>query len=111
MGVMQNSSYVRKHLTPAERKKILHSYQRSHLTQKEFSEQAGIGVSTLATWLRKARERKAEGPCLVAVPNLLPPTPAAPAYRLQWPGGLSLEIRAGFSGPELSELLQVLQLL
>ena len=32
----------------------------------------------------------------MAVPNLLSAAPAAPAYRLQWPGGLSLEVRAGF---------------
>lgn len=109
--MMQKSSYVRKHLTPAQREKILHSYQRSHLTQKEFAEQAGIGVSTLSAWLRKAPQSKTERPAFVAVPNLLAPAPALPAYRLQWPGGLSLELRAGFSSGEIAELLQVLGLL
>ncbi len=105
---MQNLSAVRKHSTPAQRKKLLQSYQQSQLTQKEFAAQAGIGVSTLAAWLRKAVVHKEGGPKFVAVPNLFPAGPAAPAYRLQWPGGLSLEIRPGFSSGELASLLQLL---
>jgi transposase-like protein len=108
---MQNSSRAHKHSTPADREKTLQSYERSQLTQKEFAAQAGIGVSTLAAWLRKARDNKGRRPSFVAVPNLLPSVPTAPAYRLQWPGGLSLEIRAGFSSGELADLLQVLQVL
>jgi transcriptional regulator with XRE-family HTH domain len=106
---MQNSSRTHKHSTPAEREKILQSYGQSQLTQKEFADQAGIGVSTLAAWRRKARESKGRRPSFVAVPNLLPSVPAGPAYRLQWPNGVSLEIRAGFLSEELADLLQVLQ--
>jgi transposase-like protein len=107
---MQNSSRTRKPSTPAGREEILQSYEQSQLTQKEFAEQAGIGVSTLAAWRRNAREGKGRRPSFVAVPNLLASVPAAPAYRLQWPNGLSLEIRAGFLAGELADLLQVLQL-
>jgi hypothetical protein len=79
------------------------------LTQREFAGQAGLSVSTLQAWLRKAPASLPEdGPAFVAVPNLLPAPPAAPAYRLQWPGGLSLEIGSGFSAPELGALLQLL---
>jgi hypothetical protein len=42
------------------------------------------------------------------VPNLLAAGPPAPAYRLHWPGGLSLELRAGFAADELAALLQLL---
>jgi transposase-like protein len=105
---MQNSSHARKHSTPAQREKILQSYQRSQLTQKEFAAQAGIGVSTLAAWLRKAAAKKEGGSSFVAVPNLLPAPPSGPAYRLQWPGGLTLEIRRGFASGELASLLQLL---
>ncbi len=108
---MQNSPAVRKHSTPAQREKILQSYHRSQLTQQEFAAQAGISVSTLAAWLRKAVVHKEGGPKFVAVPNVFPALPAAPAYRLQWPGGLSLEIRPGFSPGELASLLQLLQAL
>jgi transposase-like protein len=105
---MQNSSRVRKHSTPAQREKILQAYGRSQLPQKEFAVQAGIGVSTLAAWRRKAVVRKEGGSSFVAVPNLLSAAPAAPAYRLHWPGGLSLEVRSGFSAQELGALLQLL---
>ena len=105
---MQNSLPVRKHPTPAQREKILRAYQRSHLTQKEFARQAGIGVSTLAAWRRKAAVKGEDRPSFVAVPNLLSAAPAPPAYRLQWPGGLSLEVGSGFSTGELAALLQLL---
>jgi transposase-like protein len=105
---MQNSLPVRKHSTPAQREKILQAYQRSQLTQKEFAREAGIGVSTLAAWRRKAAVKGQDRPSFVAVPNLLPVAPASPAYRLQWPGGLSLEVRSGFSTGELAALLQLL---
>jgi transcriptional regulator with XRE-family HTH domain len=105
---MQNSSLVRKHSTPAQREKILQTYQRSQLSQKEFAAQAGIGLSTLAAWLRKATVKKEGCSSFVAVPNLLAAPPAGPAYRLQWPGGLSLEVRSGFASGELASLLQLL---
>ena len=105
---MQDSSHVRKHSTAAQREKILQAYGRSQLPQKEFAAQAGIGVSTLAAWLRKAAVKKEGGSSFVAVPNLLSASPAAPAYRLQWPGGLSLDVRSGFSSQELGALLQLL---
>ena len=108
---MQNSSAIRNHSTPAQREKILQSYHRSQLTQKEFAAQAGIGVSTLAAWLRKAAVNEDGGAQFVAVPNVFPALPSAPAYRLQWPGGLSLEIRAGFASGELASLLQLIQTL
>jgi hypothetical protein len=74
----------------------------------EFAAHAGIGVSTLAAWLRKAAVKKEGGFSFVAMPNLLSAAPVAPAYRLQWPGGLSLEVRSGFSAQELGALLQLL---
>ena len=78
------------------------------MTQKEFATQAGVCVSTLQAWLRKRPAcATAAGPAFVAVPNLLS-APSAPAYRLQWSGGLSLEVRSGFSAPELAALLQLL---
>lgn len=109
---MQNSSFVRKHLTPAQREKILQSYRRSQLTQREFAAHAGIGVSTLLSWLRRKEAGTApDSSTFVSVPNLLSAAPAAPAYRLQLPGGLSLEVRSGFSSGELAALLQLLQTL
>jgi hypothetical protein len=108
MGAMQNSSPVRKHSTPAQREKILQAYQRSQLTQKEFAREVGIGVSTLAAWLRKGAVKGGDGSSFVAVPNLLPALSTGPSFCLQWPGRLSLEIHPGFSSAELAALLQLL---
>jgi len=106
---MQNSSPVRKHSTSAQREKILQAYARSQWPQKEFAAQAGIGVSTLAAWLRQAAVKKEGGSSFVAMPNMLPVPPAGPAFRLQWPGGPNLEVRPGFSSWELAFLLQLLR--
>jgi transposase-like protein len=105
---MQNSSRARKHWTAEEREKLLHSFRRSSLTHKKFALHSGVSVSTLYAWLRKETVKKESGRSVfVPVPNLLSPVPAAPAYRLQWPDGLSLEVRAGFSSEELAVLLQL----
>jgi transposase-like protein len=109
MVAMQNSSSIRKHLTPQQREKILRDHQTSGLTGKEFARQSGVAVSTLYAWRRKAATgRPASGVAFVAVPNLLSEVPAAPAYRLHWRSGLSLEVRTGFFVPELAALLQLL---
>ena len=68
-----------------------------------------MGVSTLHAWRRQATEPNSEGGAtFVAVPNLLPAVPPAPTYRLEWPGGLRLEVSAGFAAAELAALLQLL---
>jgi transposase-like protein len=106
---MPNSTLVRKHRTAAQRQSILQDYQRSQRTQKEFAAQAGLSVSTLQAWLRRApADPPASGSVFVAVPNLLSAAPSASAYRLQWPSGLSLEVRSGFSAQELEALLELL---
>jgi hypothetical protein len=109
---MQTTSSIRKRLTLAQREELLSAYRRSDLTQREFARQQSIGLSTLQNWLRQtARQRQATAPAVqtfLPVPNLLSATPCPPAYRLQWPGGLTLEVRAGFVAPELAALLELL---
>jgi transposase-like protein len=106
---MQRLSRVRKHLTSVQREKILERYLGSSLTQKQFAAQVGIGVSTLHAWLRQASGgRNGGGSGFLPAPNLFSGARPAPAYRVEWPGGLSLEVRAGFAGKELAALLAVL---
>jgi transposase-like protein len=103
---MEHSSRPRKHWNAQERENLLQSFRHNSLTHKKFARRAG--VSTLYAWLRKRPVKKEPGrSAFVAVPNLLSAVPAAPAYRLQWPDGLSLEVRAGFSSEELAVLLQL----
>ena len=106
---MPHSLPRRKHMTPAQREKILRAWRASTLPDQAFAAQAGVGVSTLHAWRRRVAARPAglRTP-FVAVPNLLAAGPPALAYRLQWPGGLSLELRAGFAADELAALLQLL---
>ena len=86
------------------------AYRRSQLTQKAFAAQAGIGYSTLTFWIRKAATVKKSGQAaFVPVPNLFSPAAAAPAYRLQFPRGLVVDVAAGFQSAELGALLQLVQ--
>ena len=106
---MPNSLPRREHRTPAQREQILRAWRASALPDQAFAAQAGVGVSTRHAWRRRAAARPPDPrPAFVAVPNLLAAGPPAPAYRLHWPGGLSLELRAGFAVDELAVLLQLL---
>src|SRR5258708_37676714 len=68
-----------------------------------------IGAA-LTFWLRKAAMAKKSGQAaLVPVPNLFSRAAAAPAYRLQFPRGLVMEVARGFESAELDALLQLVQ--
>ena len=112
---MQQSTGVRRRHSPAQRNKVLAGYQRSELTQKQFARQAGIGHSTLTLWLRQqtTAAKKSTPAGFVPVPNLFSAVAvaAAPAYRLQFPRGVIVEVAAGFQSGELSALLQLVQTL
>jgi hypothetical protein len=99
----------RRHLTSAEREQILQDWRASPLTDREFAAQAGVGVSTLHAWRRRLAVRPPGRPAtFVAAPNLLAAAAPGPAYRLHWPGGLSLEVCSGFAPAELAAVLQLL---
>ena len=101
---------VRKHLTESQRQSILDSYRRSRLSQREFAAEAGIGVSTLQLWLRKAADRPStQSADFIQVPNLLAQAPSPAAYRLHLQGGIDLEVSSGFRPEELTCFLQVLR--
>ena len=110
---MQRPTHVRRHhRTPAQRNKILAAYQCSPLTQKEFAAQAGIGCSTLAAWRRQAAIAKPAGPPpFVPVPNLFPAAVPRPAYRIEFPQGVIVEVASGFQSEELGALLRGVQAL
>ena len=110
---MQQSTGVRRRYPSAQRDRILAGYQKSGLTQKEFARQAGLGHSTLTRWLREQTTAapKPDPAGFVPVPNLFTAVAgsAAPAYRLQFPRGVIVEVAAGFPSRELTTLLQVVQ--
>jgi hypothetical protein len=101
---------VRKRLTQAQRDKILTAHRRSQLSQREFANQAGISVSALQLWRRKAAAKPAtQAPTFVPVPNLLAQTSGPAVYRLHLGDGIDLEVRSGFRTEELAALLQLLR--
>jgi hypothetical protein len=100
----------RKRLTQAQRDRILQDYQQSELSQRKFAAQAGIGLTTLQLWLRKAASRApAPAPRFIEVPNLLGSAPAGSTYRVHLAGGMQLEVGSGFRPEELTTLLRVLR--
>ena len=106
---MPTTPTVRMRPTQAQREAILSTYRRSQLTQREFASQAGISVSALQLWLRKATPRpSSQTTAFVQVPNLLAQTSPA-VYRLHLDGGIDLEISSGFRPEELASLLQLLR--
>ena len=108
---MQSASTIRKRrLTPAQRAKLVSAYRRGRLSQREFARQAGLGLSTLQLWLRKAVPPSAESSAsFIQIPNVLAPPAAAGPYRLHLPGAVVLEIGAGFAAEELAGLLPLLR--
>ncbi len=107
---MPTTPTVRKRPTQAQRDKILSAYRRSGLTQREFANQAGISVSALQHWLRKATARPSTpATAFVQVPNLLAQTSGPAVYRLRLRGEIDLEVSSGFQTEELASLLQVLR--
>jgi transposase-like protein len=107
---MQRATRVRRRHPAAQKERILAAYEKSGLTQKEFAGQAGIGYSTLTLWLRKRVTVKPSGRTrFVPVPNLFSAAASAPAYRLQFPRGVLVEVAPGFQSEELSALLKVVQ--
>jgi len=105
---MKTITQPRKRWSPAQRAEILQACQASGLTQKEFVAQAGVGLSTLANWRRKAKADNGGGASFLALPNLFGAAGSPPTYRLQLPRGLSLEVRSGFDPEELGRWLDVL---
>ncbi len=108
-GMIKNRS-ARQHFTPAQREQIIQDYSQGQLSQKEFAAHAGIGVTTLQSWRRKAAgtQRTARRQFL-PVANLLGAAPARSTYRLHLAGGLQLEISSGFRPEELTTLLRVVR--
>ena len=74
---------ARQNFTPAQREQVIEDYHQAQLSQKEFAAQAGIGVTTLQSWLRKASSiGRAPRPRFLPVPNLVGAPPASSTYRL-----------------------------
>ena len=108
---MQAAWTRHKRSNKAERNRIIDEYRRSDLTQREFTDRAGLGLSTLQAWLRRAEADRSvsRSAQFVALPNLTTPASNPPTYRLKFADGKVLEIPADFDAEELARLVQLLQ--
>lgn len=105
---MNTSPGRRRRRTAAQRERILKVYRQSQLSQREFAARAGIGLSTLGLWLRKACTETAARGRFVEVPNPLSVVPATAAmYRLHLGGGVMVEVSPGFRCEEVAALVQL----
>jgi len=102
---MGTQAIVRRRFTAAERDAFATAYRKSGLTQRAFAAQAGISVASLSQWLRRAKRRE-ETPGFVELPRISSSVGAV-GYKLEFPGGLKLEIPRGFSAAEVEQLCRI----
>jgi hypothetical protein len=103
---------------------IVERYVASGLTQRAFCLREGVGLSTLALWLRRRRRglAKATGRRIgagklaaglvevaLASSGSLAAGPAAWTYEIDLGGELTLRLAGGFSSREVRELLGALR--
>ena len=108
---MRTYQFARKRFTQAQRSQLLQEYHRSELSQRSFAAQAGIGLTTLQLWLRKAATpAPVPGPKFIQIPNPLGSAPAAAwAYRVQLAGAMQVEVGSGVEPEQLATLLRLLR--
>jgi hypothetical protein len=114
----------RRRRTKVEAGVILGRYGKSGLTQRVFARKAGISVSTLQYWLRRAgsankdQPRKASNsvaaPAIallgVELAGALPlGARSAGAYEIEMSGGVCLRLPGGFADGEVRRLLALLK--
>lgn len=100
----------RRRFSPEERAALAAEYRQGDLTQREFAAQVGISVSCLGIWLRRAREESSR-PGFVELGPLLSTVAASPSYRVQFTGGLTLELSRGFVPEEVAQLCRLMRAL
>jgi transposase-like protein len=114
----------RRRRTKAEAEVILARYGKSGLTQRVFARKAGMSVSTLQYWLRRARllnrnkPRKAGSSVAAPAISLLGVELAgalplgarsAGGYEIEMSGGVCLRLPDGFGDGEVRRLLALLK--
>jgi len=106
---MRSSSRVRPPTTPEQREEILAASRQTSLSSHQFARQHGIAASTLFRWLRESPTSGDDDTAgWIEVPNLIGSRSPAPACRLCFSHGLSVEIAAGFQAEAVRPLAEVI---
>jgi len=105
----------RRRHTPQQRAELLTQYHRRGLSQREFVELHGLGLSTLTKWLREARQTgvktsRQKGSEFFQAVTLSPQFGTASwAAEVALAGGVVLRLRAQADTAWATELLQALR--
>ncbi len=93
-----------------QKAEILALYEQSGLTQEQFTQQQGLGLSTLQRWLTELHNsRPKKLPGFVEVPNLLQGSASGRPYQLRFGSGVQLELARGFDLEEVGLLCELVK--
>ena len=104
--ISSKNGLVRRRLTPQQRQRLLARFHKDQLTQRDFSNRHGIGLSTLSKWLRC--EDKTTLPPVKFREVTLPHTPLRYAVELVSPQGWTVRLQNTSDIESLPQLLQAL---
>src|SRR5208283_1837727 len=96
----------RRRWTSEQRQRFLADFHQSEMTQREFANSHGVGLSTLGKWLRD--ERKVTSPPVKFQEVVLPITPIRYAVEVVSPQGWIVRVQNGSDVECLPELLLAL---
>ena len=96
----------RRRWTRKQRQRLLACFHESQLTQSEFANQEGVGLSTLSKWLRLERDSV---PAKVKFQEVRLPSPTSHwPVEVVSPQGWTVRLQNGSDVQQLSELLLAL---
>jgi transposase-like protein len=96
----------RRRWTSKQRQRLLARFHQSQLTQRDFANRHGVGLSTLSKWLRV--ESHAAPPSVKFQEVTLPNTPLRYAVEVVSPQGWTVRLQNGSKIETLTQLLQAL---
>ena len=96
----------RRRWTAKQRQRFLARFHESQLTQRDFANRHGVGLSTLSKWLRV--ENEATSPPVKFQEVTLPKMPPRYAVEVVSPQGWTVRLQNGSEVADLPELLQAL---
>ena len=99
--------------TPEEVQTLVHEYRKSGLTQREYAQQVGVALSTVARWVRGGSTRphaRRSKPKFVEVEmSAAHPVGSDGVYQIDLPGGVRLRAEGAWQPERMQQLLSILQ--
>jgi transposase-like protein len=96
----------RRRWTTKQRQRLLARFHQSQLTQRDFANRHGVGLSTLSKWLRV--ESETASPPVKFQEVTLPKLPPRYAVEVVSPQGWTVRLQNGSEIETLSQVLQAL---